>query len=198
MGTRHLTCVLVDDKIRVAQYGQWDGYPDGAGSHCCNFIKENDMGSFAEKVRQTTELSDDEIEDRWRECGADGSGFVNMEVSDDFEKKYPQLHRNCGANILDLIAIGVTEVSLSTEFAADSLFCEWVWLLNLDNQTLEVYEGFQKSPHEKGRFHSLESRDTHSGGTYYPVALTHVIPFDEIKANGKQSLLDLYQEAEAE
>jgi len=28
MGTRNLTCVMKDGQYKVAQYGQWDGYPE--------------------------------------------------------------------------------------------------------------------------------------------------------------------------
>jgi hypothetical protein len=31
MGTRHLIAVQLGGEYRVAQYGQWDGYPDSAG-----------------------------------------------------------------------------------------------------------------------------------------------------------------------
>lgn len=31
MGTRNLTMVMVDGVYKVAQYGQWDGYPSGQG-----------------------------------------------------------------------------------------------------------------------------------------------------------------------
>lgn len=31
MGTRNLTCVVLDGEFKVAQYGQWDGYPEGSG-----------------------------------------------------------------------------------------------------------------------------------------------------------------------
>lgn len=43
MGTRNLTCVVVDGEMKVAQYGQWDGYPEGQGATCCEFIQETDM-----------------------------------------------------------------------------------------------------------------------------------------------------------
>ena len=32
MGTRHLIGVIKDGAYRVAQYGQWDGYPEGVGA----------------------------------------------------------------------------------------------------------------------------------------------------------------------
>lgn len=31
MGTRNLTAVYLDGQYKVAQYGQWDGYPEGRG-----------------------------------------------------------------------------------------------------------------------------------------------------------------------
>lgn len=31
MGTRHLIKVKYKGEIKVSQYGQWDGYPDGQG-----------------------------------------------------------------------------------------------------------------------------------------------------------------------
>ena len=40
MGTRNLTLVKdKEGKTKVAQYGQWDGYPEGQGSTILNFIK---------------------------------------------------------------------------------------------------------------------------------------------------------------
>ena len=40
MGTRNLTVVYVDGEYRVAQYGQWDGYPSGQGMTCLKFLTE--------------------------------------------------------------------------------------------------------------------------------------------------------------
>ena len=43
MGTRNLTIVRNKEGIiRVAQYGQWDGYPEGQGITALNFIKNKD------------------------------------------------------------------------------------------------------------------------------------------------------------
>jgi hypothetical protein len=32
----------------------------------------------------------------------------------------------------------------SKGFLSDSLFCEWAYIINLDKEVLEVYEGFQE------------------------------------------------------
>ena len=38
MGTRHLIIVKNEGEVKVAQYGQWDGYPDGVGTDIVNFL----------------------------------------------------------------------------------------------------------------------------------------------------------------
>lgn len=50
MGTRHLTVVVKNDKYKVAQYGQWDGYPSGAGANVIEFIQSTNMDSFSNKI----------------------------------------------------------------------------------------------------------------------------------------------------
>lgn len=39
MGTRGLTMVICDGETKVAQYGQWDHYPEGNGITCLEFTK---------------------------------------------------------------------------------------------------------------------------------------------------------------
>ena len=38
MGTRHLIEVKSGGELKVAQYGQWDGYPTGQGIGIANFL----------------------------------------------------------------------------------------------------------------------------------------------------------------
>ena len=39
MGTRSLIAVQLDGEYKIAQYSQWDGYPEGQGLGCLNFLK---------------------------------------------------------------------------------------------------------------------------------------------------------------
>ena len=65
-------------------------------------------------------------------------------------------------------------------FLVDSLFCEYAYIVNLDENVLEFYVGFNKDPNAKGRYAKLsdpividESR------RYYGVALKKTFPLDE-------------------
>ena len=195
MGTRNLTCVVKNGKIVVAQYGQWDGYPEGQGATCCNFIRDSDLEKFSRNLDDVVELKQETISERYASCGSDGSGWVNMTVAKKFDREWPWLSRDCGAEILNWIYTGkCKEVVLSTYFAADSLFCEFAYVLDMDREVLEFYTGFQQESHNKGRFAKMERED--SSREYYPACLTLEIPFSEIKERGAEALLELTKEEE--
>ena len=40
MGTRNLTIVYSNGEYKVAQYGQWDGYPEGLGVQLLKYLRE--------------------------------------------------------------------------------------------------------------------------------------------------------------
>lgn len=40
MGTRNLTVIVKDNKIKLSQYGQWDGYFNGQGENFVTFVRE--------------------------------------------------------------------------------------------------------------------------------------------------------------
>lgn len=181
MGTRNLTLVQLDGAIRVAQYCQRDGYPSGQGATVLAFLEKHreDLQEFERKVSKTKSLSQDEITGLWKTFGADDSGFVSMDISDQFNKAFPHLHRNCGADVLEIIlnspdGLGL---SLNTEFAGDSLFCEYAYLINLDTKELEFYSGFNKSPlTEEDRFFFLQGERSE----YYPIRLVQRYGFDAL------------------
>ena len=82
MGTRHTTAVKQNGEYKVAQYGQWDGYPEGAGVSILSFlkkcIKKGKMDTFRKHISECTEASLESIREKWVEVGADPeSDFVS-------------------------------------------------------------------------------------------------------------------------
>ena len=173
MGTRSLTCVVLDGKFKVAQYGQFDGYPSGQGSTALAIMREivsqNKIERFTGKVRLLNKLTDAQHKQLWIDVGADPSkDYVSMEIGNAFDEKHPELSRRTGAEILSLVLNSdITCVQISEDFASDSLFCEWCYVIDLDQGLFEVYRGFQKQPHSEGRF----SKNSCESSGYYPVAL---------------------------
>ena len=52
MGTRNLTMVISQEKTKVAQYGQWDGYPEGQGVKILSILKKVDMSELKKKEEE--------------------------------------------------------------------------------------------------------------------------------------------------
>ncbi len=184
MGTRHSILVQIDNKYKVAQYGQWDGYPSGQGVTILGFLislmqeGENGVNKFKNQLRELKSISSEELRKKWKECGADDSGWVDITVSNKFKAKYPYLYRDCGADILQMIWDGkCEEVFLNLEFVKDSLWCEWVYVVDFDKNVFEVYEGFNEEPLNKDdRFYSREDIDKE----YYPVKLVKSYSLKEL------------------
>jgi hypothetical protein len=164
MGTRHLIAVMIDGEYKIAQYGQWDGYPSGQGADILSFLGSMDRERFEAKVRATRLMTRDELEKLSasieREFGTSGG----------WQKKYPHLSRDAGAEILSIVNNSEAGLRLknSIDFAGDSLFCEWTYVIDLDKNTLEVYRGLNKEPLGPGERFASAKQDN---AEYTPIRL---------------------------
>lgn len=62
MGTRNLTAVYLDGQYKVAQYGQWDGYPEGQGITVLTFLRDKmDLELFKEALRNSSYIPSEEL-----------------------------------------------------------------------------------------------------------------------------------------
>jgi hypothetical protein len=134
MGTRNLTKVIdKNGEIRVAQYGQWDGYPDGQGRSMLAFISEYRMLEKIEKsLVKCRFVSEGEMsaaydvysdEPKWEELRNDFQGYGVA---------FPSFSRDTCTDILKVIVYSNEEVILwdDREFENDDLMCEGVFTLN--------------------------------------------------------------------
>lgn len=80
------------------------------------------------------------------------------------------------------------------DWPRDSLFCEWGYLLDLDQSepVLEVYRGFRQSPPAGGRW---KGEPANAGG-YYPVDLVEAVPLRSLPVDAEQQA-ELVQRWEA-
>lgn len=169
MGTRNLTLVSVDNEYKVAQYGQWDGNPSATGNEILEFLKSlnGDFSGLKLATTKTKILSEEEVE--------------KIKDIPEWHKVYPQYSRDMGAKILPFVLDHKDDdeiiLNLFSEFASDSLFCEWAYVVDLDKNTFEVYEGFNKTPlAENERFFYLQEADME----YYPVKWLATFPLGDL------------------
>lgn len=176
MGTRHLICVVSNGEYKVAQYGQWDGYPSGQGLSILNFLHSDQLAAFKENLPKCSWISEDDIAKYWSEFGVNirENGSISYEIYNKFSAKHPQLSRDTGADVLKVIASAPDGVKLRNDydFSRDSLFCEWAYVIDFDKNTFEVYQGFNEKPLDKSeRFYSEVLTQYSYNNTYYPVKL---------------------------
>ena len=190
MGTRHFIGVKQNGAYKVAQYGQWDGYPEGQGKTCLNFARTiadpENREKFAAKVRAASFITPKELEKLWKQYGADEKGYVSCEDADRMKQDHPEYSRDTGGKILSVIMERPDGIALQNEigFAADSLFCEYAWVIDLDAGTFEGFKGFNTSREltSEDRFYFLRDKedDACDGTRYHGVTLVAKWPLDKL------------------
>lgn len=201
MGTRHLTIVKADGRYTVAQYGQWDGYPERQGQTVIDFLlKYKDYLAAAEEKFAALRFYTDEeyeldvLEKYWEKSPYGGYtmsyGSPEKEL---WDTKFKHLSRDTGADILDLVMESKIPLKLrdSLSFVGDSLLCEWAYVIDFDTGTFEVYKGGNKTPIVDGRFTTAEFGIDNGGVIeYHPVRLIFSKPLQDIDG---MEVLEIYE-----
>lgn len=181
MGTRHFIGAIVDGDFKIAQYGQWDGYLEGAGAAILAFIQGfhvTGSDTFRAQLRKCRWLTEPEIDNINSEMK---KRFAGRNLSD----VYPMWGRDAGARILSMVAESQDgEIRLLDRrgFPADSLFCEYAYVIDMDAEVLEVYRGFNTEPvPESERFSHANwpYADKDINEKYGPVRYAFSVPFSE-------------------
>ena len=146
MGTRNLTVVKKNGEIKIANYGQWDGYPAGAGQSILDAISnEYNVKNLNESAANSSWASEEYVNEKWRTVGVeptddDGPFFVPWDKSSEFESRYPTLGRDLGAGIVGYMVEHPEGIKSMDSFSfASNPDCEWAYALDLDNDQIEVY-----------------------------------------------------------
>jgi hypothetical protein len=139
MGTRNLTIIKIDNEIKVAQYGQWDGYPTGQGKTIAKFFSQygQNIDEFKTKVRNLRWLSKKEHNAILKKYTT--KGWMTIDQGNKFNRYYPHLTRDNGAKILFYIMNKKIKGLINNiDFLKDGLFCEWAYEIDLDNNIITV------------------------------------------------------------
>lgn len=150
MGTRHLVCVFYRGRFVVAQYGQFDGYPEIAGLTIVRFLigagNIERLKQGLEHIYTPTQEEEEQImktmDQEQREHFSRVIGYEKMKLS------CPSMSRTTSSEVLEVVAKATAEapvpISLELEFIYDGLFCEWAYVVDLDAEVLEVFNGLEK------------------------------------------------------
>jgi len=175
MGTRGL-CGFVADGILKVTYNHSDSYPEGLGQNVLEWLRENKRSKkrileIMDQVKSLKVVDDGNLPTQ--EEIQKLLPYSNMSVGNQQSNDWYCLLRETQGNLAKILECGY--ILDSKDFAKDSLFCEWGYVVDLDRMVLEVYKGFQKECHIDGRFALLKSQ-----GEYYPIRLIAVYSFDNL------------------
>jgi len=93
MGTRHHQKVInKKGELKISQYGQWDGYPNGQGIDILDYLRRGNLDKYQKELDKINQITDEEA----KVVDADPEWNVN----------YPYLSRDCGSQIHQMIEDG--------------------------------------------------------------------------------------------
>jgi len=144
------------------------------GEKVVDFVKKysiDDLKTMSDNIELVDEGSkptEDQI------CKCQQFRLIDLSVSERSADDWYCLLRKAHGNLELYSKVGL--MIDNSEFLKDSLFCEWAYIVNLDDESLDVYHGFQKEPPTKGLF----SGNTESRNDYYPVDMIKSYPISNI------------------
>ena len=134
MGTRGIIGV-VQDGVMKGSYNQYDMYPTGVGR---DLQKELDGVGFEEISRRARKM-------RWVNEDATPTAAERKKYAEYFEnvstgKDWYSLLRDQQGSLMKRLRAGIA--TDGTEFAKDSLFCEWGYIFDCDTEKVVILKGF--------------------------------------------------------
>ena len=207
MGTRNLTVVIHKNKIKLSQYGQWDGYFSCTGVKFLEFVKDNLQGEdnqrrkeeFIDNLKHIKDI-DEQNFDRLIAIAKQLSGSIDNKTkyAIPFNLLFPALSRDTGVEILNIIKDLPTYELGSKKFpiniCLDSGWCEFINVINLDKN--EIY---MLTSHEfKGKKLSTCSlvEETYDMPCWYKSKIAEIPSIEDIKKHKEAIGLDYWQREE--
>lgn len=155
MSTDGAVGFIQNDNMTII-YNGMDSYPEGLGCDILDFIRRWGLDRIEEMVSNFVYVSEESDGKSFYELG---DYFLNEEGKTDYiidiHKKMPVYSEIC--------------------FVFNSLYCEWLYLVDLDEGNLEIYKGFSKEK-PVGRF--SETPPCEDG--YRAVTLVRTIPLNNL------------------
>lgn len=195
MSTRGLFGIRIDGTDKLT-YNHSDSYPTYLGKNIADqikpFISSTEgiewLKSRARKLRLVDEESKPTEKDK-----KSFAKFANLGVSTQSEDDWYCLLREFQGHLVHALdnTLGILDIGVmidSHNFIKDSLFCEWAYIVNLDEMTFEVYKGFQTKRHNKGRYSKISPDKNSVGDKYYACTLMATYPLTDIPTGWEEKL----------
>jgi hypothetical protein len=155
MGTRNLTMVIDHAGTKkIAQYGQWDGYPSGVGVGVLKFVSNqalmDKLIANLPKVRFIdSENIDKEFVDSYNKNAPEWSNQPDNRTPEQKHWYNTYISRDLSEDILSNIAESSDDEIILSNGEASATgdgWVEWSYVINLKENTLSVYGHIDQPP----------------------------------------------------
>lgn len=174
MGTRGFLGFVVDGTEKIT-YNHFDSYPEGLGLDVLSWLRGQNVHELRRDavalrvVDGDVPPTDKDIENL--------RPWTNLGVSEQNTSDWYCLLRETQGDPAAILEAGY--MLDGSDFPVNSLFAEYGYLVDLDDERFEVYEGFITHDHDRGRFARRES-DVKG---YYPVQLVRSWMLSDLPTN---------------
>ena len=131
MSTRGAYGFKINGEYKVAFNGS-DSYPECLGEHVIKFVAKTPLAEIRKIAKKITLLNEHSVptEEQIKQCN------FSKPISE-INENWDNLLEETYGNIFALKDIPF--MFDAQDFMGDGLFCEWLYIINLDNKTLDVY-----------------------------------------------------------
>ena len=185
MGTRGLYGFRKNG-VDKTTYNHFDSYPDGLGADVINFIKKHSIDELEKFYNRIQMVQEDATPTKEEIKTCVDAGLCDLSVSKQSTNDWYCLLRNIQGSLDALYNSPVAYMIDNSDFIKDSLFCEYAYIINLDENVLEYYEGFQARPDKDNRYGHQKTDG------YYPCKLTSTIPLDYIMETETDKIIEIF------
>lgn len=120
MGTRHHQVVINrEGEMKISQYGQWDGYPDGQGVNILKYLRSGNLEKYHTNVCNIPQVTEDQI--------------ATVENTKKWNVEYPYLSRDCGSDIHQMIEDGTVKFVSFIDNDEAKKWCEGFYTIDFKN-----------------------------------------------------------------
>lgn len=197
MGTRGAFGFRLNGEDKVT-YNHFDSYPSGLGKDLLKELSGQTYESLVATAKRITLVNSDSKPTE--EQIASLKKYANTGVSSKQLDEWYVLLRETQGTLAPWLSGDLPVMIDSHRFLADSLFCEYAYIVNLDGKCFEVYHGFNKDPNAEGRYANAGiavDGDEKEEDRYYGVALFKAFPLDEIFGKNELEIAALETQCEA-
>lgn len=144
MSTRGYLAIKKNGKLK-GMYNHFDSYPSGLGEDVIQMIQRIPKDKRLKKLNDTYDyiqlVKEDSKPTKEQQKICKDSGIVDLNVSSQSLDDWYCLLRKTQGDLRYYFDKVIPYMLNGNAFFDDPLFCEWSYIINLDTNKLEVYEG---------------------------------------------------------